>query len=111
MAWTRIRGHDEARQQLFAAFRRGRLAHAYLFVGPDGVGKKAFAVEFAKALLCERPPAELTACDRCPADAFAAPGPLVAITIPGRPVSLPHASAAIAAPPSCRNTVTATGES
>lgn len=67
MAWSRIRGHDEARRQLFAAYQRGRLAHAYLFVGPDGVGKKAFAVEFAKALLCERPPAELTACDRCPA--------------------------------------------
>lgn len=67
MAWSRIRGHDDARRQLFTAFQRGRLAHAYLFVGPDGVGKKAFAVEFAKALLCERPPAELTACDRCPA--------------------------------------------
>lgn len=74
MAWSRIRGHDEARRQLFAAFARGRLAHAYLFVGPDGVGKKAFALEFAKALLCERPPAELTACDRCPACAQVAAG-------------------------------------
>jgi len=67
MAWSRIRGHDDARRQLFSAYQRGRLAHAYLFVGPDGVGKKAFALELAKALLCERPPAELTACDRCPA--------------------------------------------
>ncbi len=67
MAWSRIRGHDDARRQLFAAFQRGRLAHAYLFVGPDGVGKKAFALELAKALLCDRPPAELTACDHCPA--------------------------------------------
>lgn len=67
MSWDRIRGHDDARQQLLAAFRRGRLGHAYLFVGPDGVGKNLFAVEFAKALLCEAPPAELTACDHCPA--------------------------------------------
>lgn len=67
MAWTDIRGHEDARQQLLAAFRRGRLGHAYLFVGPDGVGKKRFAVEFAKAVLCERPPAEFTACDHCPA--------------------------------------------
>ncbi len=67
MAWDRIRGHDAARDQLHTAFRRGRLAHAYLFVGPDGVGKKLFAIEFAKSLLCEAPPAPLTACDRCPA--------------------------------------------
>lgn len=67
MAWTDVRGHDEARLQLLAAYHRGRLGHAYLFVGPDGVGKKRFAVEFAKAVLCEAPPAEFTACDHCPA--------------------------------------------
>jgi DNA polymerase-3 subunit delta' len=38
-----------------------------LFVGPAGVGKRRFAVELAKALLCERPHSEnaLEACDRC----------------------------------------------
>jgi len=70
MAWDRIRGHDEPRRRLQAAFERGRLAHAYLFVGIAGVGKRRFAVELAKALLCERPPAPLTACDRCPACAL-----------------------------------------
>ncbi|OWK37841.1 ATP-binding protein [Fimbriiglobus ruber] len=67
MGWDRIRGHAAAREQLFTAHRRGRLAHAYLFAGPPGVGKNLFAVEFAKALLCEHPPAPLTACDHCPA--------------------------------------------
>lgn len=66
MAWERIRGHDTARKQLLTAHSRGRLAHAYLFVGPPGVGKHLFATEFAKALLCDRPPAPLTACERCP---------------------------------------------
>jgi DNA polymerase-3 subunit delta' len=66
MAWERIRGHDTARDQLLTAFGRGRLAHAYLFVGPPGVGKRLFAVELAKALLCDRPPAPMTACDSCP---------------------------------------------
>jgi DNA polymerase-3 subunit delta' len=44
------------------------MAHAYLFAGPDGVGKKLFAVELARALLCEgRTDQNLEACDRCPA--------------------------------------------
>ncbi len=67
MAWDHIRGHDGPRQQLLAAERRGRLPHAFLFVGPRGIGKQTFATEFAKALLCEKPPAILTACDACPA--------------------------------------------
>jgi DNA polymerase III subunit delta' len=67
MSWQQIRGHNEALARLMFAHARGRLAHAYLFIGPDGIGKKRFATELAKALLCERPPAALCACDRCPA--------------------------------------------
>lgn len=67
MTWERIRGQGAARSTFAAAVARGRLAHSYLLVGPDGVGKRLFARELAKAFLCERPPAELTACDRCPA--------------------------------------------
>jgi DNA polymerase-3 subunit delta' len=47
---------------------RGRLAHAYLFVGPQGAGKLCFARELAKALLCESAPSgRLESCDRCAA--------------------------------------------
>ena len=67
MAWSDLRGHDAARQQLLTAYQRGRLAHAYLFVGPEGVGKRRFATEFAKALLCDSPPGPLESCGRCPA--------------------------------------------
>src|SRR5688572_32175181 len=74
MAWVWIRGHDAARDELLNAHRRGRLAHAYLFVGPPGVGKHLFATEFAKALLCDRPPAPLTACDKCPSCAQVSAG-------------------------------------
>jgi DNA polymerase-3 subunit delta' len=75
LAWNRVRGHD----RLVEAFRRvvvrGRLAHAYLFVGPAGVGKRTFAEELAKALLCEGSVApssadmslQLQACEECPA--------------------------------------------
>ncbi len=41
-----------------------------------------------------------------PGEALVAPGPRVTMQIPGLPVILPAASAIIAAPPSCRQTVT-----
>jgi DNA polymerase-3 subunit delta' len=67
LAWQRIRGHDALVEGFRRAVRRGRLAHAYLFTGPAGVGKRLFAVELAKALLCEKSPeGSLQACDRCP---------------------------------------------
>lgn len=49
-----IDGHTAAKQTLSRALRDGKTAHAYLFSGPDGVGKKLTAIEFAKKLNCER---------------------------------------------------------
>jgi DNA polymerase-3 subunit delta' len=67
VSWSRIRGHDALVQSFRSVFRRGRLAHAYLFTGPAGVGKQLFARELAKALLCENAgPENLAACDECP---------------------------------------------
>ena len=37
------------------AFASGRWAHAYIFAGPEGVGKFKAAREWAKLLLCENP--------------------------------------------------------
>lgn len=66
MSWTRIRGHEAQVRAFDRAVRRGRLAHAYLFTGPPGVGKRLFAGELAKALLCEGGDgAVLAACDAC----------------------------------------------
>ena len=66
MSWQNIQGHDEHRRAFARAVERGRLAHAYLFVGPPGIGKRAFATELSKALLCEETAGTLTACDLCP---------------------------------------------
>jgi DNA polymerase-3 subunit delta' len=68
VSWSRIRGHDEQIQAFDRVVKRGRLAHAYLFTGPDGIGKRLFAGELGKALLCESPPGQrLEACDTCAA--------------------------------------------
>lgn len=75
MAWERIRGHDRLVQDFRRAAQRGRLAHGYLFVGPPGIGKRQFAKELARALLCEtNPPEALVACEQCAGCAMVAAG-------------------------------------
>ena len=67
MPWSSVRGHDRVVESLRSAARSGRFPHALLFVGPEGVGKKTFALALARALLCEeRDEAELESCGACP---------------------------------------------
>jgi DNA polymerase-3 subunit delta' len=46
---------------------RGRLPHAILFYGPEGIGKTAFAEHFAQSLLCRAPAPEGHPCGACDA--------------------------------------------
>jgi DNA polymerase III subunit delta' len=64
---SRVIGHNEQRRRLAIAWKAGRLAHAYLFVGPQGIGKRAFATRFSQALLCHQPNVDdLEPCGVCP---------------------------------------------
>lgn len=54
--------------------RRGRLPHALLLRGMQGIGKLAFAEALARALLCERPEKDGRACGRCAACGWMAQG-------------------------------------
>jgi DNA polymerase-3 subunit delta' len=67
VSWHSIRGHDGVVASLKRSAARGRLPHALLFVGPEGVGKRTFALTFAQALLCERADeSALDPCEACP---------------------------------------------
>jgi len=64
MPFEHILGQERPKRFILAALRRNRLGHAYLFSGPDGVGKTLFAIELAKLLFC-RGEGD-TSCDQCP---------------------------------------------
>ncbi len=63
MSWNTIVGQTRAKDLLRRAIQNGRVAHAYLFWGPEGVGKDAAAMEFARVLNCESGGGE--ACGNC----------------------------------------------
>lgn len=87
MSWSRIHGHADVIDRLKRAVRFGRLAHAYLFVGPSGIGKRAVAAELAKALLCENATADrIDACDHCSACKLVDAGTHPDIILAARPV-------------------------
>jgi len=64
MAWNLV-GHEEAVGLLRKDIAAGRIAHAYLFTGADGIGKRTLALEFARAINCEAPPAPGDPCGTC----------------------------------------------
>ena len=64
--WRGILGHDQLVERFRRTLRADRLASTFLFVGPDGIGKRRFALALAKTLLCPTAnAAELTPCDEC----------------------------------------------
>ncbi len=54
MQWTDLLGHHQQREWFQTAIASGRLATSFLFVGPEGIGKRTFARLLAKSLLCRR---------------------------------------------------------
>ncbi len=50
--FSNIVGHEFAKKFILSSIQKNRIAHAYLFSGPEAVGKFKFAVEIAKIIQC-----------------------------------------------------------
>ncbi len=65
-SWNQLQGHHQQRELLRRTMRQGRLAHAWVFSGPAGIGKRQFARLLAMSVFCQQHPAEeLAACGTC----------------------------------------------
>lgn len=65
MKFSDVVGQDALTTTLRNTVKSGKLAHAYLFCGPRGVGKTTCARIFAKAINCEHPTDNCEACGAC----------------------------------------------
>jgi DNA polymerase-3 subunit delta' len=64
LCFSRLLGQDKARRMIHRSLVAGRLPHAYMFRGPDGVGKSLFARALAAAVNC-RATDRVEACGAC----------------------------------------------
>jgi len=53
MTFGQILGHERQKDILRRAIASGRLAHAYLFEGPEGIGKGLMALALVRAVFCQ----------------------------------------------------------
>ncbi len=65
MSFDSVVGQTALTTTLKNAVKSGKLAHAYLFCGPRGVGKTTCARIFAKAINCQNPTSDGEACNEC----------------------------------------------
>lgn len=52
MTFQDLIGQEQVKQLLIESIQTGRIGHAYMFCGPEGIGRKTMAECFAEALLC-----------------------------------------------------------
>lgn len=64
MSFGEIIGNNRVKDILTKSIKNNTVLHSYMFIGNEGIGKKIFAKEFAKMILCEDSENSL-GCDKC----------------------------------------------
>jgi DNA polymerase-3 subunit delta' len=71
MSFAKLIGNQRNKEILQRLLKNGRVNSTLIFAGPDGVGKRQFALTFAKAVNCQKAPAgayapsAMDSCDEC----------------------------------------------
>jgi DNA polymerase-3 subunit delta' len=65
MQFSQVIGQESLKERLTASFREGRIAHALMFLGPEGSGNLALALAFAQYIACPNR-SEFDSCGTCP---------------------------------------------
>lgn len=65
MDFVNIIGNENIKELLKNSIKTNNLVHSYMFVGPDGIGKKLFADVFSKMILCENQDDLCNNCSSC----------------------------------------------
>ena len=63
--FSEIIGNSKIKKILTDSVQKNNILHSYMFVGTDGIGKKIFATEFAKMILCESDEKPCGKCKPC----------------------------------------------
>ena len=63
MSFDNLIGNEKIKNNLEKTLDNHTITHSYMFIGNSGIGKKEFAKEFAKGILCQN--AKKTSCNIC----------------------------------------------
>ena len=65
-SWEQLKGHGEQRELFRRSIQQQRMSHAYVFSGPQGIGKRQFAHLLAQSVFCRSHElSELQVCGEC----------------------------------------------
>lgn len=65
MLFSQIIGHEDIKTKLIQSVKDNRVAHAHLFIGPEGTGKLALAIAYAQYINCTNR-GDFDSCGVCP---------------------------------------------
>ncbi len=65
MLFSQIIGHEDIKKKLIQSVKDNRVAHAQLFLGPEGTGKLALAIAYAQYINCSNKK-DNDSCGECP---------------------------------------------